>query len=560
MSLHDLFDTFLPSFESQAYSGNVAQIMTALSGTNTSYQPDGAPDTANTYLLQEVLRSELNCSNISTISDNGAVGQVFTAHHYVSSFEMAAAVCMNATTDLDLHRDHIYSEYLPKAVMHGLVSLSKIERAVWRSLHLRIKLGDFDPYNTVYYQQINDSHLNTIHNQALNLKAAQESIVLQKNYDSVLPLEPSKIRKITIVGPLANATDELLANYAGIPSSVTTIASALENYPGTENIQFTHAPACIDVACENTTAFAEAATLARNSDYVIAIMGLNDLIEGEGHDRKPTYCEGQLIDELALPGCQEALITLLAQSKVTVILVLVNGGPITFKNFSIYIDSAVPVILEAFYPGSRGGEAIANVIFGKYNPAGRMPVTTVISSSDLRNTSDYRMSYKPGRTYRYFKEQTLIPFGFGLSYTKFAYSDIKLSSNSLELCDKINISVAVVNIGNRTGDEVVQVYLMPPSNDIYPIAELVGFTRIQDVMPSEKRYCSFIVSSYLLSLVHADGRRYIVPGKYKLSIGGKSPGKSFVADDNNIEVKFDISGEKLVPLNYCEHYEKCMVC
>ena len=319
VSLHDLYDTFLPAFKSQLLVANVAQIMTALSGTRTVSEEDGAPDVANSLLLKTILRGEFNQQQLSTISDNGAIGQVYTAHHYVSSEIMAAAVCMNATTDLDLIHDNVYLNYLPEAVKSGLVSMENVKAAVWRSFLLRIRTGDFDPYDSVPYQHIDESHLDTEEHQQLNLESVHESIVLLKNSKSALPLNAALLKNVAVLGPLANATDVLLANYIGMPSKVVSVLRGLKDYNEihlNSSINFYYSPGCENASCSDTSRFDEALLLAKESDIILAVMGLDGTLEGEGHDRKNTSCNNEAIDVLALPGCQSLFPVITFKSEI----------------------------------------------------------------------------------------------------------------------------------------------------------------------------------------------------------------------------------------------------
>ena len=563
VSLHDLYDTFLPAFKSQAIAAKVAQIMPALSGTRTIYQEDGAPDAANPFLLKTVLRTEFNRPLISTISDGGAIGKVYTAHHYVPSLVLAAAVCMNATTDLDLIYDDVYTKYLPLAISEGYVHMRTIQEAVWRSFYLRIQVGDFDPYESVSYQHIDASHLDTKENAETNLLSVHESIVLLKNAQNTLPIDPLKVKKLAVVGPLANATNTLLSNYVGIPSTITSILSGVNNFINNLNANtlLTYGSGCIDPVCSNTTGFPDALMAARGADYVIAVMGLDDTLEGEGHDRKVTVCLNDIkVDVLNLPGCQSLLLTLLLETNPNIILILINGGPLSIPE--LYNDEGVLAIIEAFYPGALGGLGLADILFGQYNPAGRMPVTTLMSSSDLRDSEDYHMSPKPGRTYRYFQGQTLFPFGYGLSYTNFTYSNINLPSDNIKPCETIKMSLSVKNSGEVAGDEVVQVYIIYPQiNDLeHPHIQLVGFKRVKQMKPSQNVSIEFNISPYLISLVNSEGMRYIYSGQYMLSIGGRSPGNALVGEDTNVMASFLIIGNEPVPVDSCQNVPSCLAC
>ena len=250
ISLYDLYSTFLPAFKSQVLAGKVAQMMPAYSGLRVpKFSEDGAPDCANKYILKSILREQFNAPNISVCSDNGGVSFVASHHKYVATEEEAAAVSMNATTDLDLGYDLIYEHNLQNAINDNLVNEQSIKDAVWRSFHLRMRLGDFDPPSKVSYQSIMGDHLDTAENQATNLEAAVKSIVLLKNKNQFLPIT-SPLKRIAIIGPNADSESVLLSNYQGIPSEVVTIQKGITDYLG-NSVQLSNASGCPNTTCPN---------------------------------------------------------------------------------------------------------------------------------------------------------------------------------------------------------------------------------------------------------------------------------------------------------------------
>ena len=545
-TLHDLYDTYLAAFKSQVVGGKAMQIMPALSGLRCAREPDGAPDAANPFLLQTVLREEFGAANISVVSDNEAIEQVYTTHHFASSYEEAGALCMNATTDLDLGPDDVYPKYLPAALRDDLVQLDTIRRAVWRSFYLRIRVGDFDPVSMVPYQLINASQLNTPESQALNLRAARESIVLLKN-SGQLPLQVPRIKKLAVIGPNANASTVLLSNYEGIPASITTIYEGIKS----TGVQVEYAPGCPDVVCANKSNFSQALAAVAGADYVVAVMGLDGSVEAEAHDRRNTTCDSQPVDNLALPGCQTALVETIISVNPRVILVLINGGPVSIP--TLFTNSGVVAVIEAFYPGPLGGTAVADVLFGSYNPGGRLPYTVFNSTNDLPLATDYNMTTPPGRTYRYFTGKPLFPFGYGLSYTSFKYSQLVLSASSIKVCSSVSVKVSVQNVGNVSGDEVIQVYLEPPKlpgKPFIPNVQLVGFERV-NLAASGSHLGEYEVNAYLLSLVDEDGEHYVFPGQYSVVVtGGLS---------DRLTASFAIEGT-VTNVKECPGAPSCLAC
>ena len=548
-TMHDLFDTFLPMFKTQVMAGKVMQIMPAYSSLKCYYAPNGAPDAANQYLLKTVLRGQFGAENISVCSDNGAVEEVYTTHHYVDSLYYACAVCMNATTDLDLGTDEVYPHYLYKTYSNNIVTLDTIKKAVERSFYLRIRVGDFDPVSMVPYQLINASQLNTPESQALNLKAALESIVLLKNSGD-LPLRVGSL-KLAIVGPNANSSLVLLSSYMGIPPYNVTVLEGLQDALKDTATVVQYAPGCADVKCSNKTEFNAALSIVSDADYVIAVMGLDSTVEREGEDRANTTCESEPVDNLALPGCQTALIEAIVSSNPRVILVLINGGPLSIP--TLYENKGVLAVVEAFYPGPLGGYAVVDVLFGKYNPGGKMPCTVFNSTKDIAVATNYDMSAPPGRTYRYYTGKPLFSFGYGLSYTDFKYSQLDLSTSSVEVCSSLIVKVTVQNVGQVAGDEVIQIYAEPPrisGKPFIPNIELVGFERVS-LTPSANYTGEFELNAYLLSLVDHDGKHYVFPGQYTVVATG--------GVDDRLTASFMVNGV-VTPVEKCDGAPKCFGC
>ena len=552
-TLHDLYDTYLPAFKSQVMAANVAQIMPAYSGMRCKYQPDGAPDAANPFLLKTVLRHQFGAPNISICSDNGGVSQAASTQKYVPTAELAAAVCMNATTDLDLGYDRTYTNNLQKALDDKYVVMQTITDAVVRNFYLRMMLGDFDPPSMVPYQLIDKSHLDTPQNQALNLQAARESIVLLKNLMDSLPLDPKAVKNLAVIGPNANATHTLLSNYQGIPSKIVSVLQGIQQELSGESISVNYAPGCTDVKCEDQSKFKEALNIVHSADYVVLVMGLDGSVEGEGHDRAETECNGEANDNLILPGCQSDLVQHVTSLNSRVILVVINGGALSLAH--IHDDRGIIGIIEAFYPGALGGTAVADVLFGNYNPGGRMPVTTYLSSDELPPAVDYNMTTPPGRTYRYYTGTPVFPFGYGLSYTTFEYSKLTVTPTKISTCDSVKVTVSVHNSGEMAGDEVIQIYLAPPRRSdkaFFPNVQLVGFERV-NIKAGVVQMAAFELNPYLLSLVDEDGEHYIFPGDYTV-LSSNQPGEDV------IQATFSITGTAPVKTAMCTSSPQCLAC
>jgi beta-glucosidase len=386
---------------------------------------------------------------------------------------------------------------------------------VARLFEARIRLGMFDPEESVPYARIPFDVVDSLEHRALALQVARESIVLLKN-EGLLPLRKD-LRRIAVIGP--NADDELVlrGNYFGVPSAAVTALAGIRAAVslGTEG---GYARGC-DVGDPDDSGYEEAIALARNADAVIFVGGLSQRLEGEeGQQEGLAPGKHSLGDRTAieLEAAQQHLLEKLAALGKPIVLVLLNGSAIGLA----WADAYLPAIVEAWYPGQDGGIALAEVLFGDTNPAGRLPVTFYKSPADLPPFTDYAMT---GRTYRYFEGEPLYPFGHGLSYTTFAYSALDLSAASIRAGEGLTVQVEVENTGWRSGDEVVQLYLNAIDPAVRaPRRQLAGFARV-NLHPGERRVVGFALRPEQFALVDESGARIIRPGAFGLSVGGGQP-------------------------------------
>jgi beta-glucosidase len=502
----DLRETYLPAFEACIREGKAASVMGAYNRTN------GEPCCASPTLLDKILRQEWGFDGY-VVSDCWAIGDIYKHHKVVATVEEAAALAVQAGCDLNC--GEAYSALLA-AVAQGLIAEETIAQAVQRLFTARFRLGLFDPPEMVPYAQIPFAVNDSPAHRALALQAARESIVLLKNQNHCLPLRPD-LQAIAVIGPNADDATVLLGNYHGTPSRSVTPRQGLQARvsPATAVL---YAPGC-DLLDENTASFAEAIALAERAEVVIFVGGISQQVEGEEGQREGVgsglRSRGDRTD-LTLPGVQEALLQALHATGKPVILVLLNGSALAVN----WANAHLPAIVEAWYPGEEGGTALAEVLFGDYNPGGRLPVTFYKSLADLPPFEDYRME---GRTYRYFRGEPLFPFGYGLSYTTFAYSNLRLSARTIAPSETLTVSVDVQNVGERAGDEVVQLYVSDVAASVpVPIRQLGGFARIH-LGPGEKQTVNFTLTPRQLSLIDDAGRRVIEPGEFQLAVGGRQP-------------------------------------
>jgi beta-glucosidase len=516
----DLRETYLPAFEATVREAGATSVMGAYNRTN------GEPCCASPTLLQRILRDEWGFEGY-VVSDCGAIRDIFAHHQVVDTPEEAAALAVR--NGCELNCGEVYHSLLV-AVEKGLIDEATIDVAVTRLFTARFRLGMFDPPERVPYAQtpieVNDSQ----EHRALALKIAQASIVLLKNDDGFLPLSRD-LRKIAVVGPNADDPLVLLGNYNGFPSSSVTPLEGIRRKVG-DGVEVAYAKGCA-IRSHDRSGFDEAIAVAQDADVVVAVVGLSQLIEGEEGQQEGVEGGERSTgdrDDIGLPGVQQPLLQALHSTGKPLVVVLMNGSAVAVN----WADAHAKAILELWYPGEEGGTALADVLFGDTNPAGRLPVTFYRSVDDLPPFRDYRME---GHTYRYFRGVPLYPFGHGLSYTTFAYGNLVLSDLTLAPAVELTVSVTVENTGERAGDEVVQLYLKDQVASVpVPAQQLVGFRRIH-LAPREVQEVSFTVSPRQMSLTLDDGRRVIEPGIFELFAGGGQPGTGAAGSFATFEVQ-----------------------
>jgi beta-glucosidase len=516
VSERDLWDTYLPAFKATVMEGGAYSVMSA-------YQRfRGEPCSSNSRLLRDILREEWGFEGY-VVSDCGAIRDIFENHKVVDTPEEAAARAVKAGCELNC--GSVYS-MLVGGVEQGLIDEATIDRAVRLLFLARFKLGMFDPPEMVPYAQIPYEINDCPAHRELALRTARESMVLLKN-DGLLPLDKSQIRTIAVIGPNADSVEVLLGNYNGIPAQpVTPLAGIRKKVEPGVDVLF--AKGCNttrkihdDSGRDYNEQFASAVEIARRADVVIMVMGLSQALEGEENQREGVEAGMSSQGDrqgLDLPGVQEELLKIIHAVGKPVVLVLMNGSAISIN----WADQHVPAIIEAWYPGQAGGTALADVLFGDYNPAGRLPVTFYKSMEQLPPFKDYDMA--KGRTYRYFTGETLYRFGHGLSYTQFAYSDLEITPQQPRTGNSVEVAVTVQNTGRRAGDEVVQVYVRDVAASVpVPVHQLAGFDRIQ-LQPGAMQTVHFTLKPEQFSLITDAGQRIVEPGRFEIALGGRQPG------------------------------------
>jgi beta-glucosidase len=669
VSKHDMEDTYLPAFRATVTEGKAESVMCAYNRVNDQ------PACANNFLLQDQLRGAWKFNGY-VVSDCDAIVDVFQGHQFTKSLAEAAAVSLKAGMDNECADfstkatdNSDYEKYID-AVHQGLLTEKDLDVSLRRLFTARMKLGMFDPPETVPYAQIPESEIDSAPHRELALQTARESMVLLKN-DGTLPLK-ADVKKIAVIGPLAESVAVLHGNYAGTPSHATTALDGIrkqfpsaeityehgtnflqteQRIPTTElstpdgkpglkgeyfaNSQFTGKPAAVrtdahvdispwdpepgglvlpagmekysvrwtgfltpsksgsyqvglmgafnrlyldgkliadDMAMHDakptmstlqlekghryslklelgqgglgtrlvwlpvdTDATGTAVAAAKAADVVIAVVGITSQLEGEEMKVEVEGFKGGDRTSLDLPKPEEELLKALKNAGKPLVVVLMNGSALSVN----WANENANAILDAWYSGEEGGTAIAQTLAGVNNPAGRLPVTFYTGVDQLPPFDDYAMK---GRTYRYFEGKPLYPFGYGLSYSKFAYDNLKLSAARLSAGEPLSVDADVKNASERDGDEVVELYLTLPKSPNSPIHALRGMTRVH-MAAGETRHVHFTLDPRELSAVNEAGDRMIGAGTYRITVGGGQPG----TDAPQSEAVFDVTGEQKLP-------------
>jgi beta-glucosidase len=394
-----------------------------------------------------------------------------------------------------------------------------VDDAVFRVMRDRIRLGEFDPPDSVPYSKITTDVICSPEHRALSLKMARESIVLLSNKDNFLPLDRTKLKTIAVIGPHANIFTE--GGYSGKAINPVTPLQGIKNRAGsgieilyTQGGQITagggrgragravSAPS-FDAAAELNNAVA----LAKKADVVILYVGTNIAIEGEGHDRA----------SLGLPGNQQQLVDAVIAANPRTVVVEMNAGPLAVPSIA---DHAAALV-EAWWGGEEGGNAIADVLFGDVNPSGHMPLTVYASAQQVPPQDEYDIS--KGFTYMYLKDKPLFAFGHGLSYTQFKYENLQLASKTIKDDGKVEVTFDISNIGSRAGDEIAQLYVHQAKCSVVRAAkELRGFQRVS-LAPGEKKSVTLQVPAEKLAFYDDTVHKFVVePGAFDIMVGSAS--------------------------------------
>lgn len=653
VSNYDLWDTYLPAFRDLIVDAKVSGVMCAYN------QFDGQPCCGSDQLMQQILRRDWGFKGYVT-SDCGGIGMFYKTHKTHSTKESAAADAVLHGTDCECSGDPTYKA-LKNALSQGLLSEAEITTSVKRLFTIRFRLGMFDSDDIVPLGKVGLSALESPEHKAHALKMAQQSIVLLKNENNLLPLS-KKLKKIAVVGPNSNDKGVMLANYYGYPSHVSTVLEGVKQKVGdmvifeqglnlidnkvfkssynpklfkfnnaqgfnasyfkntkfegeativkidkkvdfqwgdgqmidgkiitrdisvrwntvftpakTEEITFSlmgddraflyidnkkvietdlkssyytfkaekgrkynikieylqyndNSEVKFDMGIIETLSPQELASKVKDADVIVFVGGISAQLEGESMPVSVEGFKGGDRTNINLPKSQTETMKALKQTGKPIVFVNMSGSSMGFE----WEAANIPAIIQGWYAGQEGGQAIADVLFGDYNPAGRLPVTFYKNADDLPDFEDYSME---NRTYRYYTGDPLYPFGYGLSYTNFKYSNFEIPT-SLKINSELKVNVTVENFGKRDGDEVVQLYLSHKNTGLkVPIRSLKGFQRVH-LKAGESKAVTFNLSPKDLSFIDVSGKSIQLVGEIEVSIGGGQPNKYSVNDGSVIQ-------------------------
>lgn len=510
-----LRETHLRPFEAAIKEANLQSIMPAY------HEIDGVPVHANRWMLEQLLRGEWNFKGF-TVSDYDAVAQLQSRHRVAADKAGAALQALEAGVDVELPDPDAFPSLIEQ-VKTGKVSEALIDKAVTRVLRAKFQPGLFEnPYvDAERAARVTDS----AEHRALALEAARRSIVLLKNENNLLPLDRTKLKSIAVIGP--NAARAHLGGYTDPePPRTVSILEGIQNKVGA-TVKVNYAEGCkitkeggnwwadasaLNDETDDRRLIAEAVTAAKDSDAVILVVGGNE------DTNKEAWADNHLgdRDSLELVGRQNELIEAVVETGKPVVVFLVNSGPLAVG----YIAERVPAVLEGFYLGEEQGAAAADVLFGDYNPGGKLPVSFPRSAGQL--PIYYYQKPSARRGYLFSTTEPLFPFGFGLSYTTFRYADLRISPERITAEGAATVTVNVTNTGRRRGDEVVQLYIRDEVSSVTrPVKELRDFARIT-LDPGETKTVSFRLTPDKLEFYNREMRRVVEPGAFQIMVGTSS--------------------------------------
>ena len=508
VSRQDLYETYLPAFKACVQEAKVEAVMGAYNRTN------GEPCCGSKTLLQDILRKEWGFEG-HVVSDCWAILDFHENHKVTKTPLESAAMAMKNGCDLNCG---CMFPNLRDAVRGGYVDEARLDEAVTNLMECRMKLGLFEEEGKVSFDAIGYDQVDTKENRALNLEISRKSLVLLKNEDHLLPLDKAKIRSIGVIGPNADSRKALVGNYEGTASRYVTVLEGIEDYVG-EDVRVYYSEGC-HLYRDRTSNLAQAddrmsevRAVCEVSDVVVVVLGLDSGIEGEQGDAGNEFASGDKKD-LKFPGLQPEVLRVAYESGKPVILVSMTGSAMALS----WEAEHIPAIIQAWYPGSQGGRAVAELIFGAYSPEGKLPVTFPYTTEELPEFTDYAMK---GRTYRYMENDALYPFGYGLSYTSFAQKETALDTRTIEEGGTVTITATVQNTGAMAGGQTLQVYVKALRKNT-PNAQLKGLQKVY-LQPGEEKTVRIALPETAFGLYNEEGECMLEAGDYAVYAGMQQP-------------------------------------
>lgn len=504
----DLWETYLPAFEACVKKGEVEAVMGAYNRTN------GEPCCAHSVLMEDILRGKWGFSG-HYVSDCWAIADFHNGHMVTDTPWESAALALEKGCDVNCGVTYLYAL---KALELGRVTEEQITQAAVRLFTTRFLLGLFDEteYDKIPYERVEcEEHLE------LARKAAGESVVLLKN-DGILPLKREKIKTVGVIGPNADSRIAMIGNYYGTSSHYTTILEGIQNEAG-KDIRVLYSEGCqlwkesAEGLARRQDRLSEALIVAEHSDVVILCLGLDETLEGEERDQGNGVGSGDKKD-LLLPEVQRELLDKLLEQDTPVVLCLLAGSAVDVSA----AQEKAAAVLQAWYPGAGGGKSVADILFGKVSPSGKLPVTFYYND-DLEHMPEFTDYSMKRRTYRYLERKPLYPFGYGLTYGDIQVENVQITGGFGEIQENVQLNIRVKNYGTYATEDVIQVYVKD-MDSVHEVknSRLCGYQRVS-LQPGEEKNISLSLTQEAFCVVNEEGERYQEGKRFRIFVGTSQP-------------------------------------
>lgn len=504
MSERNFRDFYLPPYKAAVEAG-AGSLMASFN------EIGGVPSSASKFLMTQILRNEWK-TDAFVVSDWNSIGELIP-HGVAKDLKQAAELGINATVDMDMEANAYYT-HLANLVREGKVDIKLVDDAVRRVLIAKFKLGLFDDPFKYCNEEREKKTIKSKEIVDATKEVALESIVLLKNEKNILPID-KKLKSIAVIGYLAKSTSDPLGGWSALGDSndVVSIFDGIKNKIG-KDVKINYAEGC-KIIGNDKSGFNEAINVAKSSDVIIAVVGESRNMSGEASSRAT----------LDLPGVQEDLLKELNKTGKPIVVVLMNGRPLTIP----WLQENIPAIVEAWYPGISAGSAVADILFGDVNPSGKLTVTFPRYVGQVPIYYNHKNTGRPHDPKNHYtsyymdlENTPLYPFGFGLSYTTFEYSNLTLDKKEIKKNESLKVSVDVKNTGSREGKEVVQLYIRDLVGSVTrPVKELKDFTKIS-LKPGETKHVEFTITPDKLKFYDINMNYVVEPGDFKVFVGSNS--------------------------------------